>query len=263
MALGDAQVHAIPGFFLQPDLSLFAFLLDETASSPGGDVAELGAYLGKSACLIGEHLHGATFTVVDLFGDEAEDSRNAQENRHEYGNLTRQSFERNYLSIHPKLPVVVRDFSHTIEDIVAPASQRFVHVDASHTYAPVARDIQAVQQVLKEDGVVVFDDYRMFHTPGVAAATWGAVDRGVLKPFALTEWKLYATLGDAHGWAEKVQSWCTRNQTPFSIEPIAGVDVVRLRTPPNVFPVSKVKQLVPPVAWEWLKRNRHRLPVRG
>ncbi len=49
--------------------------------------------------------------------------------------------------------------------------------------------------LLAPEGVVVFDDYRAEHTPGVAAAVWQRLDKG-LSPFALSPVKMYATFGD-------------------------------------------------------------------
>ena len=40
---------------------------------------------------------------------------------------------------------------------VAPQSVRFLHVDASHLYEHVANDVDAAQDMLQPDGLVVFD----------------------------------------------------------------------------------------------------------
>ena len=64
---------------------LFSRLLEAQTDVPG-DLVELGAYLGKSAVIIGSHLReGERFVVVDLFGAEAVlgDSRADRENRRE------------------------------------------------------------------------------------------------------------------------------------------------------------------------------------
>ena len=50
--------------------------------------------------------------------------------------------------------------------------------------------------MLRENGVVVFDDYRKSNTMGVAAAMWEAILNEGLKPIANTDYKLYATWGD-------------------------------------------------------------------
>ncbi len=48
------QLDEIPGWFRRMDMELFRLLLDSTEEHlGGGDLAELGAYLGKSAALMG------------------------------------------------------------------------------------------------------------------------------------------------------------------------------------------------------------------
>ena len=90
----------------------------------------------------------------------------------------------------------MRARTDTIEDHVEEGSCRFVHIDASHSYDDVKRDIQATRRLLGPRGVVAFDDYRTEHTLGTAAAVWEAVADEELRPFAATAAKLYATWSD-------------------------------------------------------------------
>jgi hypothetical protein len=76
--------------------------------------------------------------------------------------------------------------------VLAPASFRLVHLDGSHAYADVAADIDLAVSLLAPGGVVVLDDYRAPHTPGVALATWEAVSEMSLRAICLSEGKLYA-----------------------------------------------------------------------
>jgi hypothetical protein len=168
---------------------------------------EIGAFLGKSAVVIGEHVRpGERFVVIDLFGDltllgqGGEDEANKAENKKSYPHLTRQRFEENYLAIHDELPIVVQAPSSAVLDHVAAASVRFVHVDASHLYAPVAQDCRSVRTMLRPGGVAAFDDWRNAKCPGVAAAIWESVATDGLVPVAVTRNKLYA----AHEGADEV-----------------------------------------------------------
>ena len=218
----------ITGWFFGPDRTLFDALLD--AQQEPGDLVELGAYLGRSAVVIGDHLRaGERFVVVDLFGAESEDTANRSENSKSYPTLTRTEFERNYRSLHDELPVVVQGLSTEVVEHVAPGSARFVHVDASHLYAQVAADIEAVRTILQPDGVVVFDDIRAEHTPGVTAAVWETASRGMV-PFALTQWKLYATWGDAARHLDTVRGVVATHERLTGIEQqIMGHTVIRLK----------------------------------
>ena len=164
----DAQVDAIPGWFQPYDRELFRLLLPATHDVlGGGNLAELGVYQGKSAVLVGSDVReGETFTVIDLFGAAASDHDNQAENDEQYSDLSRESFEEHYLSVHSELPDVVTGPSATVVDHASTGSHRFVHVDASHLYEHVRLDVEAARQLLAPQGVVVFDDIRSEHTRG-------------------------------------------------------------------------------------------------
>jgi len=202
----------IPGWFYWADQHLFDVLLGAQANSPLGTLVELGVFKGKSAVLIGRYVRpGERFVVCDLFGAPADDPQNLRENNGSYRNLTRSTFERNYLALHDELPEIIQDLSSSVVDHVPDGTARFVHVDASHLYEHVCGDIRAAQRMLRPDGIVVFDDYRSEHTPGVAAAVWQAVGNGVLVPFAHTPNKLYATFGDPSPYLRVVEAWAARS----------------------------------------------------
>ena len=155
--------------------------------------------------------------MVDLFGADVDDTANRSENAKSYATLTRTEFERNYLALHDDLPLVVQGLSTEVVEHVPAGSARFVHVDASHLYAQVAADIEAVKTVMQPDGVVVFDDIRAEHTPGVTAAVWEAASRGMV-PFAITPYKLYATWGDPAKHLDTVRSAVTAHDRLTSSE---------------------------------------------
>ncbi|MFF2626393.1 class I SAM-dependent methyltransferase [Kitasatospora griseola] len=191
----------VPGWFFRVDREVFGWLLTrQTAAGVTGDLLEMGAYLGRSAILLGNHLHpGETFTVCDLFDADAPDGDNSAEMTMSYrSTLTRRAFEINYLAFHPELPVIVQAPTSVLADGRIPTdSCRFVHIDASHLYEHVAGDIRVARDALAENGVVALDDYRAPHTPGVSAAVWEAVFTLGLKPVLLTPEKFYGTWGDA------------------------------------------------------------------
>ncbi len=229
------KLDDIPGWFLRVDMEVFHQLLEHTGSRlGGGDLAELGAYLGKSAALIGWHLGPEeTFTVIDLFEQEAVAEENRAENEDQYAELSQEAFEKHYLSVHDTLPVVVRGPSATIVEHAAPGTHRFVHVDASHLYEHVVEDIAAARTLLKPGGIVVFDDYRAAHTPGVAAAVWQATSQD-LRPFAVTMTKLYATFDDTQPWLDVLAGWLDeRGFWRYEIQQVAGRPLLRVRRPPG------------------------------
>lgn len=248
--VSDAQVDAIVGAFFPPDLQAFRVLLDATAERLGGDLAELGVLYGRSAVLIGSSLRpGETFTVVDLFEADAADAENAGENTSSYPGLTRKAFEDTYRRVLGTLPVVVAGSSETVVDHVPPASHRFVHVDASHLHEHVVRDIEAAKIVLRPDGVLVLDDIRAEHTPGVAAAAWQSVLTAGLRPFGISPHKLYATFGDPAPWRDALLGLAASGQVDQEVQVVGGEPLVRFWVPRGEAPALPWRRYVPEAAW--------------
>ncbi|WP_116710767.1 class I SAM-dependent methyltransferase [Actinomycetospora cinnamomea] len=234
-------MNKIPGWLPGLDQDLFNLIL---GSQDRGDLTELGAYMGQSAVVIGAHCRqGERFLVIDLFGSDADDPANALENANEYRSLNRQSFERYYRRVHRRLPEVVQGRSDLLPCHVTPGSQRFVHVDASHLFKQVVVDIKNAHTSLMDDGVLVLDDYRSMHTPGVSAAAWSAVGAG-LRPFALTPQKMYATWGDASRYGSLVENWAALHGQPFERQAIYGESVVRLKPRPGRGPTRIIRRRV-------------------
>ncbi|MDH6580140.1 class I SAM-dependent methyltransferase [Kitasatospora sp. MAP5-34] len=240
--LGD-----VPGWFWDLDRHAFDWFLDrQEITGLTGDLLELGAYLGRSAIVLGRHLRdGEKFTVCDLFDSDAPDEENAAEMVMSYRRtLTREAFETNYLAFHDELPTLIQAPTSVLADgRIKAGSCRFVHVDASHLYEHVAGDIQVARAALKPQGVLVLDDYRSAHTPGVAAATWEAVFNHGLRPICLTECKFYGTWGDPEPLQrELLRSSGGADGCHVSTDTIAGQRVLRLGGGPNRspdFPVSR------------------------
>ncbi len=221
----------VPGWFNADDQALFRVLLSwQSETQRPGDVVELGVYLGKSAILLGELLApGETLTVCDLFGAPPPGTGHDSEKPRSFESLERSEFERFYLSFHARLPVVIAAPTSEILEHVEPGSARFVHVDASHLYEHAAADAAASHTMLRSDGIVVFDDFRSAHTPGVALAVWEAVLRDGLRPIALTKKKFYGTWGDPAPAREVIAAW-TQASPHHRIDRqfLAGHEVLRL-----------------------------------
>ena len=249
-------IDEIPGWFQRMDMEIFKQLLDRTRERlGGGDLAELGAYLGKSAALIGwAQEPGETFTVIDLFEQEASAEENRAENEDQYAELSQEAFEKYYLTINDSLPNVVRGPSATIVDHAAHGTHRFVHIDASHLYEHVVEDIAAARTLLKPGGVVVFDDFRAPHTPGVAAAVWRATTED-LRPFAVTMNKLYATFDDSQPWFDTMIGWLDeRSFWRHEVQQVAGNQVVRVMRPPGK-PKKAAAPAPEPTPRRWWRRG--------
>ena len=245
-----ASFDDVLGWFFPRDQAVVTWLLDrQERLEPPGDLVEMGAYMGKSAIVIGTHLRpGETFTVCDLFGDslDGDDAVRAEQDW-AYNNLTRQAFERNYLAFHESLPTLIQAPTSAILNHVKPNSCRFVHVDASHMYEHVAPDIAAARTLLRTDGVVVCDDFRAEHTPGVAAAVWNAVASGGLRPICVTSSKFSGTWDDPTEVQDEMITWLRSYEAnPCEVQDIMGHRVIRV-CPWDDAPVPTVPPLHPPV----------------
>jgi hypothetical protein len=243
--VADSVIAEIPGWFVSADIRLFRFFLGhQVDDGEFGDLAEMGVYEGRSAVLIGSYLQpDETFTVVDLFEDgESTDSANARENVASYQGFTRRVFEKNYADVHGTLPRVVQGLSSRIEEVALPGQHRFVHIDASHLYDHVRSDIAIAKKLLKPSGVVVLDDFRSPHTPGVAAAAWEAVASG-MHPIVLSSTKLYGTWGDVKPWLRSVSQWLPGSGLEYETQSVAGNELFRVWFSPR--PAAR---WVPPVA---------------
>ncbi|WP_188780261.1 class I SAM-dependent methyltransferase [Marmoricola endophyticus] len=260
--LTDDDVDTVPGAFWAPDLDLFRVLLEATAAQGDGDLAELGVLLGRSAVLIGDHLRpGEVFTVVDLFGDDSGDRATDAENDTSYPTLTQAAFERHYRRLHRDLPVVVRGLTSSLVDHAPHGTHRFVHVDASHLHHNVVADLEVSRTLLRPDGVLVLDDFRAEHTPGVAAAAWQAVGSSGLHAFAVSPQKMYATWGDPAPYLRALRSWLTAGGPPYETQQVNGRDLLLVSAPRATAAPHPARRFVPPVLVEPLARVRRR--VRG
>ncbi|MEW1779111.1 class I SAM-dependent methyltransferase [Streptomyces sp. NPDC086777] len=227
------RLDDVPGWFPVLDQVLFDwFLRRQEEAGMHGDLLEVGTYMGKSAIFTARHLRpGESYTVCDLFEGDAPDDANRAESTKSYSKLTRRIFEQNFLAFHEELPRILQGPSSVVPTEVTPGSCRFVHVDASHLYEHVHGDIDAARELLLPDGIVVLDDFRSEHTPGVSIAAWEAVLNGGLNPICLSTQKLYGTWGDPEPVQEALMEMIRqRTDCHLSTQTAAGHRIVRLKS---------------------------------
>lgn len=229
------NLNDVKGWFPSLDQVLFdRFLTRQERLGQRGDLMEMGAYMGKSAIFTAAYLRpDERFTVCDLFDADAPDEKNAAEARKSYATLTRTAFEQNYLAFWNELPHLIQGPTSVVPDHVGPNTCRFIHVDASHLYEHVAVDIDTARSALVPGGLVVLDDFRSEHTPGVAAAAWEAVFTRGLRPICLSTQKLYGTWDDPEPLQEEMladEEW--RKGMHTSVQEIAGRRVLRFSGKP-------------------------------
>jgi hypothetical protein len=70
-----------------------------------------------------------------------------------YEGCTRDVFEQNYRRFHPDLPIILNCLSTAAEgQLCQSPGFRFIHIDGSHLYDIVRRDIQTAKNLLTPEG---------------------------------------------------------------------------------------------------------------
>jgi len=227
-------LDTVPGWFSPLDFRILVELdRVQRGHAVGGDLFEIGAFMGKSAILLGYLARPPEerLTVCDVFEHvEAIDVESFPVYNHWYAGITRRAFEEQYLRFHAEPPDVIVGPSSGIDARRLGGTCRIVHVDGGHKYEIVRQDATTARKLLRPGGIVAFDDIATPHNPGSALAVWELVLGGEFRPFCLTDAKLYGTW-DAGGvdWAERVDEWVAREPDVGSdMHTLAGWPVRRL-----------------------------------
>ncbi len=250
------QLHDVRGWLAPLDAQVLAVVLDQqTTGGITGDVLEVGVYEGRSAIFLARLLApGERLVACDLFGDPAPNAANQTENQAQYRSLQRQTFDQNctrYLAELPELPEVHQCPSGELAGRLPAGRFRLVHLDGSHSYEVVRSDIELACGLLGPGGVVVFDDYRSLHTPGVAAAAWTAVSGGGLSALCATPSKLYTAV-DAGAWnTDVLRAQLATLGATVEEDEVAGRTLLRLSAaaPADGGAKGLARSLTPPAVW--------------
>jgi hypothetical protein len=232
-----ARMHKlVPGWFEDIDAAVFrAIDQADRAAGVDGDLLEIGAFLGKSAILLGYLVRPSERLVVcDLFANDDLHVDLDADAAH-YGELSRAAFESNYARFHRRAASVIQRSSTELAEEGLGRSFRLVHVDGSHRYEIVRQDIDTALDLVVDGGIVVVDDYRTVpHALGVAAAVWEAVTDGKLIPLLATVQKLYACApGSAESNATRMLRRWALDEAPFDglLQEVAGYEMVVFAPP--------------------------------
>lgn len=243
--------RTVVGPFWEIDFMLFDQILEgQRTRGVRGDLLEIGALYGKSAIVLGLHAGSDSVVIVDIFETSGLDDANKDENELSYPGLNRSEFERNYGTWVKTKPRIVQEYSDRVREHVADRALRFAHIDGGHLFNVVASDIANTRPLMNADGVVVLDDFRALHTPGVAAATWAAIVNDGLTPFCVSEQKLYASWNAATADTvrrELIESAkAAGDELNAGIQEVAGHEVLVIENPPGRDIRTKVGTWVPP-----------------
>ncbi len=190
MELSSASLEIIPGWFSALDQDVFGAILSRQNY---GHILEIGVYQGKSAIFIEQFRQPAEeFHVCDVFDSVETNSHNSTEIEKSYDDLSFSKFKLNFERFFSQIPVVHICDSENLPTRIESKIFRFIHIDGSHLYDIVKKDLKfASEHLHPEYGVISMDDYRAAHTTGVAAAMWESIFQGALVPMLITPNKAY------------------------------------------------------------------------
>lgn len=258
----------MPGWFGLDDALTFV-LIDEVQRRSGiaGDLLEIGVYKGQSAILLGLLAgDGEQVIVCDLFETDPGDwSPDIEQDLSWYDSLNLDSFLTNWLRFLPEEPNIVVGPSQALHEQEWTRPLRLIHIDGGHTYQAVRSDLDLALKLSHKGQIVVLDDIRHGHTPGVPAAAWESVANDGLIPFAMSE-KLYATV-DAD-LAEMMVERLLASELMTAEHCVKGRRLVEIRsrnTARNKFG-RWIPPALEPVARQWSDRARrwiHRTRLLG
>lgn len=162
----------------------------------GSCFVEVGTYLGRSLCSLGEVVErsGKTFTVIGV--DTCRGSGPEGPRRKDYhgaavtqgggtfaGALHRNVVECGYADT---ITLLIADSARAAR-LFADASVEWVHLDARHDYASVQADIRAWLPKVRRGGWLSGDDYDAVKWPEVVRAV-GEILPGA-KPWSVQQWR--------------------------------------------------------------------------
>jgi predicted O-methyltransferase YrrM len=192
----DLGFLSLPGWFTTLDAKIFC-LADAAQRSMGvrGDLLEIGAYMGRSAVVLGQLARGDERLVVsDIFAEvENNEESVLWRTTCEVTKPSVAQFSANYLRFHPSLPEILTGPSTSLDAVALGVNSfRLIHVDGAHDYENVANDLALTHEIAGAGAVIAFDDISQPAFPGTGAAIWPEVKAGRLRPLIVGQ-KLYAT----------------------------------------------------------------------
>lgn len=250
----------IPGWLSFHDAAVMDGILShQSEDGTKGNLLEIGVYAGKSAVLLGLHLQPKEeFHVCDIFG-EPTDSRNSDEILRSYKNLSRIRFEENYNEFLGKLPTIHECLSLELPRILKDNKFRLIHIDGSHLYEHVVKDLEfATSAIDRQGGIIAVDDFRAQHTVGVAAALWKSILTGTLIPLVITPAKIYLGSPDVVFDFDKMKEKLDSHEIQSVYEDILGNRILRtfgLRDDQLYASTSKLVSLIPPIVTNLIRKS--------
>jgi len=260
------RMTEVPGGFEFTSLGVIDVLNDlQVATDVGGDILEIGCYLGRSSIALGYLLEdGEELHVCEPFPTPDPDDPDFLAHTIDwYEPYNQKMFEQNYLKFHTQLPHIYAHTSLELPGKLSPRTFRFVHMDGGHSPAALASDIALTRSLLVDGGIVAFSQFRSVHTLEVSAAVFGELAGSSLQPLCATPIHLFASwapepLGDLDDLSSRLEKIPSVRvvMSEFDGKPIPLIH------PPKPGTTSGVKSFVPPVMLPLARKARSTLMAR-
>ena len=147
----------VEGWFYPKDIIIIYGILNEL-QKPIGDICEIGVAYGKSAIMISQFKGDNNFYLYDIFPEEARVI--AEKNISKFGNGNNLIWR-------------LEDTTElSSDDVFFQNSLRFLHIDGCHEHSAVLSDLMLFSNKMKDDGIIVLDDFQDQEYPGVNSAAF-------------------------------------------------------------------------------------------
>lgn len=174
----DVIDKEVPGYFYPIDIILFYCVLKHIQKDIDGDICEIGVAEGKSAiCLSEFKREKENFYLYDIFSrlNREITSRNIKK----FGNYSNVEWN------------LVDSTSLKLDEVKFQNKLRLLHIDGCHEHWAVLSDLSLFSNFVRDDGIIVMDDYNDYEYPGVNSAT----TQYCLSKENDREWRIFA-IGD-------------------------------------------------------------------
>lgn len=150
-------------------------------------VGEVGVGIGGFSRFLIDHMRPARFIAIDLFDLHTKPELWGDATSALFGGRSHRAFYEQSFSYARDIMVVEQGLSH--ERIAACADDFFdiLYIDAGHTYDDVRRDAAAAGGKVKQDGLLVFNDYTLHDHLG--QVRYGVV-QAVNELIVASDWKV-------------------------------------------------------------------------
>lgn len=174
----DVVDKEVAGYFYPIDIVMMYAVLQYLQKNMVGDICEIGIAEGKSAISLSNFKYSEdNLYLYDIFSEE--NVKNVENNLKKFSRCDN---------------IVLRLQDSTklrIEDIQFNQELKLLHIDGCHEHEAVLSDLIVFSHFVKDDGIIMVDDYNDYEYPGVNAATI----EFCLSKYNYRNWRVFA-IGD-------------------------------------------------------------------